>query len=246
MESVATYQVPGSAIPVPYLIIDVETTNPDPSEIELEASYLKASGNCASDESKGRSLKKKVDSLQERAALTDLAPIACIAVKSPGNPIIFSQFPLNPEEQAAFTAQHIECVQMENEKAMLSIFREFLGRQADDLTVLAGYNIGGFDLKKLRFRYIYHRLKIPDVLQTGNVFDLMTVVNNQLTIKHEWLSLDEIVTKLKLSEGGKLLSGADVPGLLAAREYAKVFAYCVCDVLLAEQLYLLLNGNLCN
>jgi hypothetical protein len=244
MELTFSSQVNGGAIPVPYLVLDLETCDPTEQEIELEAAFLKASGNCLTDEARDRSLKKKIDSLQEKAALTDLAPIACIAVKTPEKPSVFSQFPLNPEEHAAFTAQGIDYYSAPDEKTLLMRFRDFLASQTDEFTTLVGYNILGFDVRKLRFRYLFHRLKIPGFLQPGgSVVDLMAIVNNHLTIKHEWLSLDEILQKLHVA-GGKLLDGSEVPALLAAGEYARVLAYCIHDTLLCEQLYALIAGTI--
>ena len=133
---------------------------------------------------------------------------------------------------------------------MLRAFREWADMVTDRDTILVGHHLVGFDLPKLRERYVHHRLKLPEILDPTRdplqpAADTMRLFSRYFSIEHPegMVSLDEAAVKLGLPRTKPIITGADVPRLYRQKKHREILTYCILDVLTTTRLYELLTGQ---
>ena len=232
------------SIAADWVCLDIETGNAPEDAINRKLEEWKPPANVKDPEKIESRRAEAADKIRDKAALLDASPILCIAaVASNGDRVVFdgmSQVMTNIPEWIV--------VGQGNERDMLFAFREWLNKVAmPDETELTGHNINMFDIPKLRSAFIRHRLKIPAALALGRTrsFDLMKVFKG-FSMEHRdnfYPSLDLVADTLGLEKPKAVISGADVPRLHEAGEYATIVSYCAIDTLTAAQAYLLMSGK---
>lgn len=98
-------------------------------------------------------------------------------------------------------------------------------------TMLVGYNILGFDLPVLFRRSIYLNVKAPNIqidrFKHPSVIDLQSILSYDGKMK--WRSLSFYASRFGLTHDGSI-TGAEIPGLVAAGEWEKVASHVRADV----------------
>lgn len=215
-----------------FLTIDLETGFPSETDIQAEIAAWKPSGNAKKEETIERQRAEAEQKIRERSALLDSAPVVSIACQSDCFVRVFHS--LKTE-----TIPGVMQFPAPDEKTLLLLFRAFLDGFTTPETVLVGHNIRGFDLPKLRLRYLANGLRLPGILQPNpdtRTDDTMLLFSRYFAIgNREFVSLDEMGRKLGIVGQGKYLSGAEVPAAVAAGRHTEVVVYNVNDVLQTTQ-----------
>lgn len=183
----------------------------------------------------------KVHNLRDKAALFDEAPVICIGACGFEGLVVFDGM----RAGGPAVEDGVAVVKCGNEHEMLVKFREWLDIQAappSDTaagTALIGFNIKGFDLPKLRGRYMKHNLKPPLALRAGDgeklntVIDIMTTFINFCTVdfrQRRMISFERVIEYLGLPNYKKGVNGSKVPEMHRRRKFAEIVRYNAIDV----------------
>lgn len=214
-------------LPPFYCVVDIETADPTPAELEIEKKYMK-NGNTKDP--------AKIAAKQEtiRGGLTDSAPIFCIGTKTPDKLAVFSWGKLSRDEETLLMSQGVLGVSAVNEIDMLLLFAAYL-ESLPEHTRLITANGEHFDLPKLRFRYAKHDLPIPTQLFRLKHSDLMKVFSYFSVSSVPFFSVEEMASKLGIPFH-KVLSGAQVPEYVRDGKHADVILYNALDCLVEESI----------
>jgi hypothetical protein len=187
------------------------------------------------------SLVAKANNLREKAALFDEAPVVCIGACGFEGLVVFDGM----RAGGAAVEDGVAVVKCGDEREMLIKFREWLDIQAappSDTaagTALIGFNIKGFDLPKLRCRYMKFNLKPPLALRAGDgeklntVIDLMTTFLNFCTVdfrQRRMISFEKVIEYLGLPNYKKGVNGKMVPEMHRKRKFSEIVRYNAIDV----------------
>lgn len=217
----------GGTLPPYYCVIDVETGDPTPEDLEVEKRYMK-NGNLKDP--------AKIAAKQEtiRGGLTDSAPIFCIGTKTPDRLAVFSWGTLSRDDERMLMSQNILGVTTRNEVEMLNVFALFLASLPEQTRLITS-NGEHFDLPKLRFRYAKYDLPIPAQLFALKHTDLMKTFGFFSVSTVPFFSVEEMAAKLGIPFH-KVLSGAQVPEFVRDGKHADVILYNAIDCITEEQI----------
>ena len=217
----------GGELPPYYCVIDIETADPTPDDLEVEKKYMK-NGNLK-DPAK---IAAKQDAI--RGGLTDSAPIFCIGTKTPDRLAVFSWGKLSRDDETLLMSQGILVVSAVNELDMLLMFAAYLETLPENTRLITS-NGEHFDLPKLRFRYAKYDLPIPQQLFKNKHSDLMRVFSLFSVSDVPFFSVEEMASKLGI-QFHKVLSGAQVPEFVRDGKHADVILYNAIDCITEEQI----------
>lgn len=224
-----------------YCCLDLETGNAPEEVIHRAIAEWTPPANLRDPEKIIARREEAETRIRERAALLDASPIICIAAKTQAQIIIFS---------AMDTADHqidgVTVLSLGTERDMLIAFRNWLDATTSADTVMAGHNLLGFDLPKIRGRIAWHKLRLPECLQPRMseaerqpVSDTMRLMQS-FSIEHRdgFASLEEMATGLGIPHHKGIADGSMIPALYAAGEYRTILSYCTLDCLTTEACWL--------
>ena len=227
-----------------HICFDIETGNADDEGIELSARFTKAASNIKNPKTAEKNLAEKRAKLEVKAALLDAAPIACVAFVTEAQSAVFYHqgWPwakgMKPLKSIKGCDAPLFC--LKDERDMLVGIREWLDKRGQPVSVLIGHNVERFDLPKLRIAYVRNHLRLPLVLQPEardvgvEVYDTQKKFLRFFTTeKHDqpFISLEEMEARLGLPSYKDRVSGAEVPGMVAAGKVREVLTYMWLDAL---------------
>lgn len=222
-----------------FLILDIETTDAPMASVLLEQALAKPHAGTKDADKKAAQVAAKQSKLQESAALIDGAPIVIVGLLVDGMPFQFyaSESPVN--------LPGVTVIPCKSEEGLLWAVKFFL-ESFDGVTTFVGHNIEksysgrGFDLPHLRFRYAFHGIQGPgsmDPFHTRTV-DLMELYFRSSTTKKDvFVSLEEIVLRLGITDKPFPLTGKDVPALWPAGEVEACLLKNLYDLHLTAQVF---------
>lgn len=232
--------------PYSYLALDLETTDGSPEEAEhwMRLRYLPPA-NYSKPESIGKHFLDKLADKKAKLALLDSAPIVCVSLKSDDE--LRCLHCLEAGEPRQIAGGLVEGFATMRE--MLAALRALLDARCTPETLLVGHNILGFDLRKLRWAYVKHGLRMPFVLQGTDqpVFDTMLKYASLFTVGGErglFVSLDDLLIDFGIASHKGEIDGSQVPGLVAAKRYDDLVQYALLDVLAEAELFLRMSGQI--
>lgn len=232
-----------SLIQSPWICIDIETGNADDDAVQKALAAWKPPTNIR-DESKITERRREAETrIRERSALLDQSPLLCVALKTASTSILFNGMDASAPEIPGFTV--LPCG---DERGMLLVLRDWLDQNTDSKTIVAGHNIRGFDLPKLRQAYIRHRLRLPAILRPREdavIVDTMSLFK-AFSMEHRdeyMIALDIVAASLGVERPKQIISGKDVPVLFEAGKYAEVLTYCAVDAVATTRAFLLMTGE---
>lgn len=225
----------------PWVCLDIETGNPPESEIQREIALWKPPGNLKKTDTIEAARAEAEAKIRERGALLDSAPIACVAlVTTTAHPwVLHTLKPARPVTACSLSG-------FETEREMLTTLRTALDSHCGPDTVLIGFNLFGFDLPKLRYAYVRNSLRLPLCLSPQVEQPTCDVMRlwRAFTVKDgPFFSLAEVAQRLGLLEGGKSMSGAEVPKAIAEGRAAEVLEYCAADAAMTAAAWLKLTSQ---
>jgi hypothetical protein len=185
--------------------------------------------------------------IREKAALLDASPILCVALKTDRLNIVLNG--MNSDPPAIEGCDVWPC---QNERGLLLALRVLLDENTTPQTVIVGHNVRNFDLPKLRQAFIRHGLKLPEILkprlrdeERAEVVDTAFLFKS-FSMEHRddfCSSLDTVAATLGIPRPKGVISGADVPRLHRAGEYAAILTYCAVDCACTARAYQLMTST---
>src|SRR5690606_9470914 len=110
-------------------------------------------------ETVGRNYFEALAEKKERAALVNDAPIVCVSLRSEDElRCLHALGAAEPREVDGGLVEGFATM-----RDMLRALRNLLDVRCDPGTILVGHNVLGFDLRKLRWAYVAHGLRMPYV-----------------------------------------------------------------------------------
>lgn len=232
----------GGAV-APYFALDIETTNGRPEDAEAWARNMWTPARNWKPETIGRRYLETVEKKEERLALLDVAPVIAISVRTPYELVCMHAMGAAAPEQV----QRGVVVGYADEKAMLTAFRALMDERVSDPSIpLVGHNILGFDLRKLRWRFMHHGLRLPAALAAREqaTYDTMQEYGKRFSVDRDvFCSLSSVLEAFGLDSHKDLVDGSTVPDLHAAGDVATIVRYALLDVLAESDLYLRMTGQ---
>lgn len=224
-----------------YVVMDLET-GPAPEEAIARAMAAWEPPANIRDEAKIEARRSEAEArIRERSALLDAAPILCVAVKTQAQALLF-----NSMDSADHRIDGVMLFSCGTERAMLLALRTWLDTLTTANTLLVGHNLLGFDLPRLRGRYVWHRLCLPECIQPRLIESERQPISDTMrlyqsfSIEHRdgFASLDEMATGLGIPHHKGIADGSMIPTLHAAGEVRTILQYNVLDVLTTEACWL--------
>jgi hypothetical protein len=234
--------------PARWLVLDLETGDAPEEAIQDVIDAWKPPANLKNPEKIETRRREAFDKIPERAALLDASPILCVAIQTDRTAILF-----NGMDSREYKCEGWRHNASGTERRMLEDLRVWLDTNTAPDTVLAGHNIRGFDLPKLRNAYLRHKLRLPAILaprildgdQTAAVVDTAALFK-AYSMEHRddfCPGLDTVAAGLGIPRPKGVISGADVPRLHRAGEFAAILTYCAVDAAATARAYLLMTGQ---
>lgn len=222
-----------------FVAIDVETRNLTEEQLKFEGLFVKAHPGTKDVGKKEAQMEVKKASLTSRGALTNTADIACIGIYTQGmEPLSFNTFGSDRE-----VIENQFC--FDSEEQMLLAVTDYLNMMCDQETEVVVAN-ASFDLPKIRFACLRNRVAIPEILKPraeNPIYDVLYMASKYFFVgNQQFISLDELTRRLAIGEG-KMISGAEIPGLIEEGFYSEVIAYNELDVLMTGIAYLIMTGR---
>jgi hypothetical protein len=264
------------AEPAEYVVLDIESGDcPDLDQVvadalaKAEAAYT-APRNLKDPEKlkahKAAHLAEVERRVREKSALGSTAPILCVSVRTEQTAIVFDgMFQSTPTPTGGRNSEPIVhfnssvrrvdgaiVLPCGDERRMLLALRTWLDSATGPDTVLAGWNVVDFDLKKLCLASLRHRLRLPYALQPRegepqSVLDLMARFAWYFWTEHPggkpYMPMETALEVLGLPQYKSVISGKDVPRLYRAGDYQAIIAYAALEGLAHQQIYLLLTSQ---
>ncbi|EXJ13594.1 3'-5' exonuclease family protein [Imhoffiella purpurea] len=221
-----------------FACLDLETRRPAEDDIQavLDAWTHPSNWKLETIAQKRQEFEERV---RDKSALLDAAPIVCCGIQIDGEACEFHSMGQvsGLSEIAGWTIEH--CA---TEAEMLERMRVWLDERTDPGTELAGHNILGFDLPKLRGAYVRHGLALPECLRVRDLqpaFDSMRMFRffSPEHKDNQFPSLDLVCHVFGLEPPKQFISGADVPDLYDAGRFAEIILYNIGDVMTETSVY---------
>jgi hypothetical protein len=227
-------------VPPRYVVIDVETIAGCPED--AEAAFRRTF--CPNPNWKATTIGERyLEGLQqrrERMALLDASPIVTVSMATDTDCRLLHSLPF-----ADPTICGIPLESYPNERMLLIRLREYL-ESCSDITLFVGHNILGFDLPRLRFRYLANGLRLPRPLTTTQqpVYDTMVVWGELFSVEGaRYVSLHDCLQMAHIPSHKTMISGSDVQQLYESGDYKTLAIYAVLDVLAERALFLCMTGQ---
>lgn len=231
--------------PAGMMVIDIETGYADENAIEAQIKRWTPPGNVKDPEKIEARRAEAAEKIREQSALLDAAPITVISAKTETATVIFTAF------QTSEKVEGVSILPANSEKEMLMLFSIWANVSTAQDTVIAGHNIIGFDLPKLRGAYLRHRQPLPGILSIGmSSEDRNPVLDSMLKFRYfsaehsngDWVGLDVVAASLGVRQHKNIVSGADVPRLHAEGKYRELLLYAALDISVEWEVCRLMAG----
>jgi len=247
---VVTFGVP-HLTPYSYLVLDLETDSGSPDAIEdaLRARWAPPK-EFKSAAGVGQRWLDYLAEQKEKAALADQAPVAIVSLVG----VADADAPARREVRAlhcleVHAPRELDGALVEgfgSEYQLLVALRTLLDHAVSPETEIVGHNVLGFDLRKLRYRYLTHGLRLPMALAPDGapVFDTMRrFVQGFARDERPFVALDWLLKELGIPSHKGEMDGSKVPAYIAERRFDELLRYALRDVLVEEELYLRMTGG---
>ena len=226
-----------------HLCLDVETMEGKPAN-DFETALLLVRQNPEWKPETGiKRFNEAREKSKERRALLDSAELACACFRTNLELVGFHRFgahgPQPVESALTFGAN--------SEREMLVAVRDYLNTRTDQTSLLIGHNVDGFDLRRLRFRYLVNQLQLPMVLANPDqgTCDTMKLFCRRVSLDHGemMIALSTVLERLGIANHKELVSGDQVGALIAAGQWQTVLRYCLLDVCAELEVFWRLSGR---
>lgn len=232
----------------PWLVLDVETYHGNPEETPKWMRDHWWPDVRLTPENIGKRFKEKDAETREKMALLDLAEIATIQLATPEGSVLLHKF--GPGAVRWFEPEPglgAWVLGFETEAELLMAFRTFAEQRTDDGTDLVGWNIEGFDLRKLRGRCLHRNNLVnpPRLLRSAQpVCDMMERYARDWSVDRvPFVKLEVALEVFGIPNHKADMDGSMVGRLIAEKRFEEVLAYGLRDVAAERELYLRMTGR---
>lgn len=225
-----------------YLTLDIETADASPDAAHRFVQNFFNPANCKKPETIGKRYLDQVEKKKERLALLDESPVICVSLKSDTE--LRCLHAMGAQDPTDMHGGLIEGFATTTE--MLQALAYLLNLYVTPDTVIVGHNILGFDLPKLRWHFVKHRIPVPGcLLDKGQpLFDTMREYVNRFSMQNQpFIALDALLDLIGMDSHKSAISGADVPDLYLQGEVETITGYALLDVLAEAELFLRMTGH---
>lgn len=234
-----------------HICFDIETCYASKKDIEAAKESWRPHANTKDVLKIEKQKKEGYAKIELESALLDAAPMGCIALCTETESAIFYCVPpkkIFPEIKNV----PARIFRTKTERDMLVSLREWLDKRATPKTVVIGFNLLHFDLPKLRYRYIHHRLMLPIVAQPEardagiEVYDVMQKFVRYYSpefSEERYITLAEVERRLGFPQYKTLVSGAEIPELFAKGKVKEACTYCYLDTVGTYSSFLAMTGQ---
>lgn len=230
-----------------WLCLDIETYHGNPEEAAKHVRQTWWPDEGWTRDTIGKRFMEKIEDTRQKMALIDAAEIATIQLRSPVETVLLHKFFAEERQidQGAAGALPYRVYGFNTERELLLAFRTFAEQRTDDATLLVGWNIEGFDLRKLRHRMIKNRLNVARLLRTRQpVFDMMDhYVSDWSVDRRTFVKLLVALELFGIPTHKAEMDGSMVGQLIEAKRYGDVIAYGLNDLNDETELYLRMTGQ---
>jgi len=227
-------------VPPRYVVIDVETIAGCPEDAEAAFRRTFHPNQNWKAATIGERYLEGLQQRRERLALLDTSPIVTVSMATDADCRLLHALPL-----AEPTMCGIPLEGYPNERTLLVRLREYL-ESCSDSTLFVGHNILGFDLPRLRMRYLANGLRVPRPFTTTHqpVYDTMVAWGEFFSVEGaRYASLHDCLEMARIPSHKTMISGSDVQRLYEAGDYKTLVLYAVLDVLAERALFLCMTGQ---
>lgn len=232
------------------MVIDVETYHGNPEETPKWMRDNWWPDVRLTPENIGKRFKEKDTETREKMALLDSAEIATIQIGTEGDALLLHSFGACAPgriELEVWPGMKVGAwvYGYESEAQLLEGFRSFVAANTDDGTDVVGWNIEGFDLRKLRLRSLKRGLNAPRLLRTSQpVCDMMERYARDWSVDRvPFVKLEVALEMFGIPNHKAEMDGGRVGELIRAKRYDEVLAYGLRDVAAERELYLRMTGR---
>lgn len=238
--------------PAPWIVMDVETQEGRPEEIKpmLIENWWPNENN--KPDTNLRKLTELIAEKETKLALLDASPPGLVQIRTPTETLLLH--PLFAEPAREFKG--VPLIGFGTVRELLVFLRDWLDEHCDEGTLIVGWNIKGFDLKKIRSWYLREGLNLPKVLRVGQpVFDMMKEY-----LRHFYkdakddpkdegakggvmLRLSVALRQLNIPSRKDQVNGSMVGAMIREKRFEDLFAYGLDDVNEETELFLTLTGK---
>lgn len=232
--------------------LDIETEEGRPEEAEADMRLTWRPDWTWKDETIGKRLREANATRLAKLAVLDTAPIGCVSLRSDLGELMVLHA-VKEDEPRKFSDRVPGIVQgFAGERAMLLGLRILFDHYAGPDTLLVGFNVKGFDLRRLRRGFVRHGLRLPRWLASPDqpVFDLMREFVARFSGEDRlFISLGDVLPYFDMASHKSTLSGAELPGLFAkaragdAEALETIVGYSLLDAATEDELFLRMTGQ---
>lgn len=235
-----------------HMCIDIETGDAPKEAIDIAIQFWKAPSNMKNEEGIAERRKMAEAKMEEKSALLDGAPIACLAVQTETKAAIFSSIKSKKPVDKIAMDNPPDIFTYKTEREMLIGMREWFDARTTPGTIVSGFNIFNFDLPKIRIAYVRNRINLPKVFQPEvknagvEFYDVMKNFLKSFTTEKSgdrYISLEEVEARLGLPSYKDRVSGAEVPRMVAQGKAKEVMTYCLLDALSTYYAFLAMTSQ---
>lgn len=227
--------------PARWLVLDTETQEGRPEAVYhwLRAHWwpqenLKPDTNL-------RKLEELITKKNDQLALLDAADPALVQLRTPSATLLLHALYAEPAREF----QGVPLLGFATVPEMLVVLRDWLDEQCDEGTTLVGWNIEGFDLRRLRMWFLRSRLNLPKVLNVRQpVYDMMKEYCRRFSVDRvEFLKLAVALEQIGIPSRKAEVNGSMVGGMIREKRFEDLFAYGLSDVNEETELWLTMTGK---
>ncbi len=232
----------------PWLVLDIETYHGNPEETPKWMRDNWWPDVRLTPENIGKRFKEKDAETREKMALLDSAEIATIQLRTPDGSVLLHKLFAEParwfEPRPGLGAWVFGFA---TEAELLMAFRLFAEQRTDDGTDVVGWNIEGFDLRKLRGRCLHRNNMVnpPRLLRSAQpVCDMMERYARDWSVDRvPFVKLEVALEAFGIPNHKASVDGSMVGTLINAKRYDELLTYALQDVEAEAELYLRMTGR---
>lgn len=232
-------------VPAGSVVLDLETGDAPAEAIAAAIEAWKAPSNWKAETVEAKR-KEAAEKIAEKGALLDASPILCVALQTD-----LARLILNGMDASAPNIDGWPVVPCGHERGLLLALRAWLDAGTTADTVIVGHNIRNFDLPKLRHAYVWHSLRLPEILKPRlRDEDKAETVDTAALFKAFSMehrddfcpSLDTVAASFGIPRPKQYINGADVPRLFREGQIQTVLTYCAVDVATTTRAYQIMTS----
>lgn len=189
----------------------------------------------------GQRFKTAIDETEKKMGLLDTAGIATVQLKTPTTALVLHNL---TEHEPRGVEKGLQ-IGFADEARTLLVLREWLDTYTDAATTLVGWNIKGFDLRRLRFAYLRAGLNVPKALRvTAPVYDMMKEFAEHFSVdRNPFVKLEVALEAFGMRNHKKDFEGSMVDTFIRAGKFDEVLKYAWEDIEQEAELFLRMTGQ---